>query len=340
MHRVAIFAVVAAVLVAASANAAEPKEVPPAWAKRASGDQLLSFLPAKAAKEGQDGKAVIECDVAVDGNLRNCRVISETPEGYGFGAAALLAAPLFKMKPATVDGKPVVRAARIPINWDLERGVGGKSFDMVTQAVWLEAPTRAEVQAARGGKVATAARVVLNCGFKPDGTLTDCDEKEASEQGAGLTPAARKLLGKFRMAGADKLKDTRILVPFQFDPGGSPGVEDRRLLSKPAWAQRANPAALAFPAAARAAGLSEGRATAECLVGAQGVLVDCHVVSESAANVGFGDTAVAAAALFRASAWTNEGRPVDGARVRIGFQFVDEADEAPAAAPPAPAAKP
>lgn len=56
---------------------------------------------------GKEGKAMIKCTVAANGTVTNCSVVSEEPDGLGFGAAALRLSKLFKMKPKTSDGQSV-----------------------------------------------------------------------------------------------------------------------------------------------------------------------------------------------------------------------------------------
>ena len=52
--------------------------------------------------------------------MEDCKVTSETPTGYGFGAAALKLAGSFKMKPETRDGEPVAGAlVTIPMPFKL-----------------------------------------------------------------------------------------------------------------------------------------------------------------------------------------------------------------------------
>lgn len=88
----------------------------PDWAALPSPDDMSSYYPEHAAQNQISGRAVIDCTVKTDGRLADCSVISETPPGEEFGAAALRMAPLFQMKPRTRDGRPVSGGqVRIPI---------------------------------------------------------------------------------------------------------------------------------------------------------------------------------------------------------------------------------
>lgn len=84
------------------------------WTRLPAYDDMKSYYPDRAQREGMNGRAVIDCVVTVDGHLDNCKTVSEAPPDYGFGDAALKLAHLFKMKPTTADGTPV-GGARITI---------------------------------------------------------------------------------------------------------------------------------------------------------------------------------------------------------------------------------
>jgi protein TonB len=55
--------------------------------------------------------------VTVLGGLRDCRVTSEDPPGYGFGDAALSMATTFRMTPGRRAGRPVESEVRFPIRF-------------------------------------------------------------------------------------------------------------------------------------------------------------------------------------------------------------------------------
>ena len=92
----------------------------PTWLKRPSADQLADAYPARALRLERTGSAVLSCSVTARGSLTGCVVASETPEGAGFGAAALKLTRHFLMSPRTEDGRPVDGGqVRIPVAFTL-----------------------------------------------------------------------------------------------------------------------------------------------------------------------------------------------------------------------------
>jgi TonB family protein len=102
----------------AAAPAQKPSIAAPVWSSKPTGADLARLYPAQARAQGLGGMAVIQCDVTTAGALSGCAVVSETPRGAGFAGATLQMAPLFRMKPKSIDGKPVAGGiVRIPVKY-------------------------------------------------------------------------------------------------------------------------------------------------------------------------------------------------------------------------------
>ena len=98
-------------LAASPVSAAAPKF--PGYEQMPTSADMAKFYPEKALDVGKEGGAVLRCSVRKDRSLTNCALSSETPEGFGFGEAALQLSKLFRMKTGAKPGSHVT----IPIQF-------------------------------------------------------------------------------------------------------------------------------------------------------------------------------------------------------------------------------
>ena len=322
-----------------------PGDANPDWIRKPSSDDLAGVFPKAAIKAGKDGRAEIGCDVTVEGFLQNCKVLSEQPEGLGFGPAALQLAPQFRMSPRIRGGKPTTGSVTVPVNWGGLSGggltAGRKS--MLVDPPWASTPSAAQVAAAWPAAAGDtpSAQVALRCSLDKTGALQRCDTIAENPKSLGFGRAAKDLSKSFRVAFAPEdaktLDDYMIDIPFRFR---NPAAPDTRKLTRPRWIRTltADGMAQIYPAAALKAGIKSGLGVASCVVRANGELGDCQASREDPAGLEFAAAAIEAATLMQMNPWSTEGDPVEGLRINLPIRFTWEGDLP--VAPGTPPAKP
>lgn len=84
--------------------------------------EILQWVPVEARRARIAGRAALDCEILPDTRLRGCRVVSETPQGYAFGQAALEIAPrYFRFRPPMTASGQVVEGARVTVGVEFGR---------------------------------------------------------------------------------------------------------------------------------------------------------------------------------------------------------------------------
>jgi TonB family protein len=316
----------------------------PDWLQKPSLAQMYFVWPRSAAAKGSAGRGVLKCVVNKQGLAQACEVISESPAGKGFGEAALKLTPTFLFKPAMLNGEPVDAEIAIPITFEADGAFDLPNAVVVDQPAWARAPAAAEVMAQLDKKVGDKfadGKVVFMCDLnKTTGKVSYCIVANASPGMAQFADVGKALAERFQadetsLAGLRRWLDpTRtealVFVPFSFPDMASPGF-GARYVTHVQWVRALSPTPERplFPEEAAKAGLKEGSAMVDCQIGADGRVSQCRVLSESTAGMGFGAMATTIAEGAVANRWTEEGLPVEGARVKLPITMTAAAASAP-----------
>jgi hypothetical protein len=298
-----------------------PAELP-RFVERPSPVEFSSAYPHGAATVGMGGKAWLHCQVGQGGRLDGCQVKSETPEGAGFGGAALRLARSYRIDPSSAA------AARGELALPIGFATSVNEDETAVAGSWLAAPSFADVAAVYpdiGG--GAAGQVVLHCALTRDGALRACKTLYLKPTDRDFDVAAQKLVHLFRMQidpavmrGHQTMAANvvmRLAAPF--------GDEAKaRRITAPLWLTSLDPVLLArqFPPQAAQKGVLSGQGVADCTVGPDGTLQACHAAGPGdPPSLGFSEAAATAAVGMRMSPWTDAGGPVDGALVRVPIRF-------------------
>lgn len=92
---------------------------PPEWIRQPSEAEFNAAFPKAALRDGVSGKVVLKCETSADTRLKDCKVQSETPVGYGYGGAALGLSRTMRVKPAQWNGETVTGVLDIPVSFQV-----------------------------------------------------------------------------------------------------------------------------------------------------------------------------------------------------------------------------
>ncbi len=148
-----------------------------------------------------EGRVLLDCRVQLD-TTTDCRVVSEQPEGWGFGVGAVLISQTFRMSPATINGHPVADGAvRVPINFRLG---DSPTSPRARLPLWDDAPTYAQMTTASAtmDEVHRAALALLRCVIGQDRRLA-CERHRATPGAEAAVTSALALSAHFRVSAND-----------------------------------------------------------------------------------------------------------------------------------------
>jgi TonB family protein len=288
---------------------------------------MLNIWPKGAFKTMKSGHVTLHCQVDVHGLAESCDVAYESPQGQGFGRAALKMRHTFKLPPTLGPDGPVATAKNVQITFNAcNFGDPCENPDLVlatevTDPVWTQAPTfddLAAVYPARGDGAEHYA--AARCAVGRGGKLEGCGviKEDVGDKGFGLI-AVHLAETKFKVDPSLRARPGHLVivdVPVRFPSRQE--LADRTVMA-PAWLTGLDPKATPklFPPEAVAQGLTTGRGVARCTVGADGALTACVPEPGDPDGLGFSEAAAKLAGGMKMNLWSNDGAPVEGGVVHI-----------------------
>jgi TonB family protein len=212
--------------------AATPSGAPPAGQPGAAAPSpVLGFYPAAAKAAGVEGQAVIRCARNAHMALKGCTLVSETPAGQGFGAAALAMAAQSPDNPKVdIADSPAKPPEDITVRFGLHPPAIAPDISRtphwVEQPKIVAQPTTAQIQAAypeRALADQVSGAAAIDCAVTTDGKLTDCRVAGEQPSGYGFGQATLDLAGDFvmkpRRIDGDAIAGALVRVGVRFVPG-------------------------------------------------------------------------------------------------------------------------
>jgi hypothetical protein len=329
--------------------------------ERVSGE-YVAIWPHGAYRDGADAYVILRCRINVHGLAELCGVKSESPEGKGFGAAAMQLRPTFKLAPAAGPEGPVESQMDIAVRFraprrDIDVEALHKSTDlfhkgdpfnnvrlddrimqgnpmpyqavtMLSRPVWATAPSFDDVAqaypAAAGG---AEGYVVAHCQVEPTGDLKNCISVKEEPTALGFAKAALALTPKFKVAPdlavAPDRKPLWVDIPIRLPP---PEAQKDRTITTPHWLTSLDAAPNPFPALAAAQGVTSGVGVADCVVGPAGAL-QCTPLAGEPGGLGFSEAVAHLASIQKIAIWSDAAGPVLGGQIRLELRLDKDSDK-------------
>jgi TonB family protein len=187
----------------------------PDWLRKPTLNDLIPVWPTAELSRGRGGRVLLTCQVTVSGFAEGCVVKSETPEGVGFGAAALSVTRQMLFKPATDDGTPVPSKVTVPVVFPARAHAGNEvsvSVNTLANPVWTSTPSAMDLVHAYPPKGHGVGFVAFRCETERDGRVSNCDVLQEAPAGMGFARAGRSLLSLYRLDPAQTQSRWTTLV--------------------------------------------------------------------------------------------------------------------------------
>ncbi|HVI34390.1 hypothetical protein [Phenylobacterium sp.] len=188
---------------------------------------------------------------------------------------------------------------------------------------WARTPTPADVAAAypeRARAEGVGGVVLLTCTLNMSLTPRDCATLRETPSGYGFATAARKVAAGLAAApGTGLHKGVEVEVPVTFAP--ELAAAGPLVIRNPAWASIPTPQDFQATFPQTQNGVNSVRVALICTAQPGGALADCAVDREEPAGQGYGQAALALAPKFRVAAWSTDGQPTYGQKVRVPIRY-------------------
>jgi hypothetical protein len=172
----------------------------------------VRYYPEAAQRERVEGHATVQCSALMaSGVLRDCRVLEDSPAGWGFAQAALNVATLVPHI-AKVHGPYELSGVYVvPIHFRMESSAARPAPSSIDAPVWTFVPARAELDRLIDGDKANIepnAWAFVQCDvWGGSGTLHDCRALTQSAPIPAITRVAVDLAQLLRMDLIDRHRE-------------------------------------------------------------------------------------------------------------------------------------
>jgi TonB family protein len=194
-------------------------------------DPALVYYPTAARAAGVQGQVVLSCSHNEHLAAKHCTVVSETPVGQGFGAAALAMAAQSPDNPKiTLPDEPAKPPETVTIRFTLGPPQIVPDITRMAHTVAkpevITQPTAAQIQAAypeRALADQVQGAAAIDCQVMADGKLASCHVAGEIPAGYGFGQATLDLAGEFvmkpRAVDGEPVGGAVVRVGITFSPG-------------------------------------------------------------------------------------------------------------------------